>query len=136
MAVIRGKSLIEGSAAGPILRLAGVIGFWGGVDAETGRIIDPRHADCGKAIGGTVLALPATIGSSSSSSVMLELIRRGRAPAALLLAEVDAILTLGVVVAGEMGYGVIPVLAVAREDMEALPQGAAARVEGGSITFG
>ena len=82
-----------------------------------------------------MLALPATIGSSSSSSVMLELIRQGHAPAALLLAEVDAILTLGVVVAGEMGYGTIPVLAIAREDMEALPQGAAARVEDGLITF-
>ena len=135
MAVIRGRCLVEGSAAGPVLRLAGAIGFWGGVDAETGRIVDPRHADCGKSIGGTVLALPATIGSSSSSSVMLELIRQGHAPAALVLAEVDAILTLGVVVAGEMGYGAIPVVAVAIDDMAVLPQGARARVEDGSITI-
>lgn len=135
MAVIHGRCLIKGSATGPVLRLAGAIGLWGGVEAESGRIIDPRHADVGKAIGGTVLALPATIGSSSSSSVMLELIRQGRAPAALVLAEVDAILTLGVVVAGEMGYGAIPVLAIARKDMAALPQGILARVDDGSITF-
>ena len=132
--MIAGRCLIEGSATGPVLRLGGAIGLWGGVEAETGRIVDPRHADAGKAIGGTVLVLPATIGSSSSSSVMLELIRQGHAPAALVLAEVDAILTLGVVVAGEMGYGTLPVLAVAREDMAALPQGAPARVEDGSIT--
>ena len=136
MAVIEGRCLVTGSAARPILRLAGAIGFWGGVDAETGRIADPRHADFGKAIGGTVLVLPATIGSSSSSSVMLELIRQGHAPAALILAEVDAILTLGVVVAGEMGYGGLPVLAIAIEDMAALPQGAQATVEDGSIIVG
>ena len=67
---------------------------------------------------------------------MLELIRQGHAPAALILAEVDAILTLGVVVAGEMGYGGLPVLAIAIEDMAALPQGAQATVEDGSIIVG
>ena len=79
----------------PLLRLARPISFWGGVDPQTGEIVDARHPDRGARIGGTILALPGTIGSSSSSSVLLELVRVGQAPAALLLAEIDAILLLG-----------------------------------------
>jgi predicted aconitase with swiveling domain len=120
-AAVRGRVVIPGAAEGPLLRLGAPISFWGGVDPRTGRIADPRHPDHGAEIAGTVLALPATIGSSSSSAVMLELTRLGLAPAALLLGTVDAILTLGVVVAGEMGYGTIPVLALGPDAIAALP---------------
>lgn len=133
--MIRGRVLIEGRAAGPILRLARPIGFWGGIDAATGRIIDVRHPDRGAAIAGTVLALPATIGSSSSSAVMLELIRSGHAPAALVLGEVDAILVLGIVVAGELGYAKPPAIALAPVDIARLPQGAPARLDDGVLTI-
>jgi len=114
---LRGEVLIEGTAEGPLLRLAAPISFWGGVDPARGRIVDPRHPDCGTAIAGTVLALAETIGSSSSSAVMLELIAAGLAPAALLLGRPDAILTLGVVVAREMDFGSLPVLRVAVGDL-------------------
>jgi len=129
------RILIPGEAEGPLLRLAAPISFWGGVDPKTGRIADPRHPDHGRSIAGTALAVPATMGSSSSSAVMLELLRGGHAPAALLLGAVDAILTLGVVVAREMGYGTIPVLALNAEALAALPEtGARLRVADGEIT--
>jgi predicted aconitase with swiveling domain len=129
------RVLIPGEADGPLLRLAAPISFWGGVDPKTGRIADPRHPDYGAEIAGTVLAVPATIGSSSSSAVMLELMRGGKAPAALLLGAVDAILTLGVVVAREMGYGSIPVLAASSEALAALPaNGTRVRVVDGVIS--
>ena len=101
---------IAGSADAPILRLSLPISFWGGVDPRTARISDPRHPNHGADIAGTVLVLPGTIGSSSSSYIMLELMAIGRAPAAVVLAEPDAIMALGVVVAREMGHGSIPVL--------------------------
>ena len=115
--------LIEGEAAGPLLRLTAPLSFWGGVDPKTGRVSDPRHPQHGKSVAGTVLALAEPRGSSSSSAIMLELIARGIAPAALLLGEVDAILTLGLVVAREMGHATIPALAVAPEDLARLPEG-------------
>lgn len=126
--VVRGRVLIAGSAAGPLLRLEAPLSFWGGVDPKTGIIGDPRHPQRGRAVGGTVLALAEPSGSSSSSAVMLELIARGLAPAALLLGEVDAILALGIVVAREMGYGTIPALEVAPAALARLPQ-ATLRVE-------
>jgi predicted aconitase with swiveling domain len=70
-----------------------------------------------------VLALAATRGSSSSSAIMLELLARGIAPAALLLATPDAILALGVIVGREMGYKPIPVLELSVAEQTLLPEG-------------
>ena len=119
---------ITGRAEAELLRLAQPISFWGGVDPRTGRISDPRHPDHGREIGGKILVLPGMIGSSSSSYIMLELMAIGRAPAALVLAEPDAILALGVVVAREMAYGSIPVLVLPREQQAALESGRRARI--------
>lgn len=96
--------LVPGAAGeGPALVLTAPISFWGGVEAATGRIADVRHPQHGCDVAGTVLFLPGTIGSSSASAVLLELVSNGRAPAALVLHAADAILLLGLVVAREMG---------------------------------
>ena len=89
--------------ARPII-LTEPISFWGGVDPKTARIADVRHPQHGADIAGTILFLPGTIGSSSASAILLELIHRGIAPAAIILREPDAILLLGVIVAREMGW--------------------------------
>ena len=99
------ETLIPGLAAsGPLLRLTAPISFWGGVDPKTSIIADVRHPQHGTPISGTILMLPGTIGSSSASAVLLELIHRGIAPAAIIMPEPDAILLLGVLVAREMGW--------------------------------
>ena len=120
-AEIRGAVVIPGEASGHLCRLSKPISFWGGVDPETGRIIDPRHPDYGRDISKTILALPAAIGSSSSSAVMLELLRHDTAPAGLLIGGTDTILTLGVIVARELGYSSIPVVRVGVDEFAALP---------------
>ena len=126
--MVRGRVLVAGEGQGPLLRLRAPISFWGGVDPETGTVADPRHPDHGRSIVGTVLALPGAVGSSSSSAIILELLRRGIAPAAVLMAEADAILSLGVVVAGELGYPTIPVVEVATGQLEAWDQDTALQV--------
>jgi uncharacterized protein len=121
--VVKGRVLIEGEGGGPLLRLTAPLSFWGGVNPKTGLVSDPRHPQHGQSVAGTVLVLAEPRGSSSSSAIMLELIARGLAPAALLLGQVDAILTLGIVVAREMGYRTLPALEVAPDDLERLPEG-------------
>src|SRR5690606_926476 len=102
---VPGEILVEGPAsAGEALVLTAPISFWGGVDPKTGRIADPRHPQHGEDIAGRVLFLPGTIGSSSASAVLLELVRAGLAPAAIVMHEPDAILLLGLIVAREMGW--------------------------------
>ncbi len=104
---VKGDVLVEGaSGTGEGLVLSAPISFWGGVDPKSGRIADVRHPQHGRSIAGTVLFLPGTIGSSSASAVLLELVSAGKAPTALVLHEPDAILLLGLVVAKEMGLQV------------------------------
>ncbi len=120
---MRGEVLMPGAARGPLLKLGAPISFWGGVDAASGTIIDVRHPDHGRCVAGTILALPGTIGSSSSSSVILELIHKGCAPAALILAVPDAILLLGLVVAVQMGWPSLPALSLNESDFARLGEG-------------
>lgn len=105
MTAAQGEILVSGAAgSGEALILEAPISFWGGVDPKTGRIADVRHPQHGECIAGKVLFLPGTIGSSSASAVLLELVHNGHAPAALVLHEPDAILLLGLIVAKEMGW--------------------------------
>ena len=69
----------SGAVGGTGLALTAPISFWGGIDPRTGLIIDARHPQRGIEIAGRVLALPGTIGSSSASAVLLELVHAGRA---------------------------------------------------------
>ncbi|MEJ1159916.1 aconitase X swivel domain-containing protein [Prosthecomicrobium sp. N25] len=121
MTALRLDVLVPGTAVGDVLRLTAPLSFWGGVDPATGTITDVRHPEHGRSVAGRILAVPETRGSSSSSSIMLELIHAGRAPAALVLGSVDAILVLGVLVAREMGLPHPPVYALPAAALAGLP---------------
>ncbi len=108
-------SVHAGEGSGALLVLDRPLSFWGGVDPETGRVSDPRHPHCGESLGGRVLVMERAIGSSSSSAVMLELLRNGVAPAAIALGSTDAILVLGILIARELGYPDIPLVDVGGE---------------------
>ena len=112
--------LVPGSGGeGAALVLTAPISFWGGVDPKSGRIADVRHPQHGESISGRVLFLPGTIGSSSASAVLMELVHNGHAPAALVLHEPDAILLLGLIVAREMGWRTPMALRLGRDAFEA-----------------
>ena len=99
-----GELLVGGTATGHLVELAEPLSFWGGVDDESGRIIDRHHPQFGIDLTGAALLMGATRGSSSSTSTLLECIRRETAPALLLLTDTDPILVIAAVVAWEI-YG-------------------------------
>ncbi len=106
------RVLVAGEATGPVMVLDEPLSFWGGLDAETGLIIDRHHPQAEKSVTGTVLAMSTGRGSSSASSVLAEAIRLRTAPAAIVLLEPDEIIVLGAVVAEEL-YGIsVPVVVV------------------------
>ena len=128
--------LVPGRAGeGEALVLTAPISFWGGVDPKTGRIADVRHPQHGEIIAGRVLFLPGTIGSSSASAVLMELVHNGRAPAALVLHEPDAILLLGLIVAREMGWETPVAVRLSREAFETYGDGAVKVAENGILTI-
>jgi predicted aconitase with swiveling domain len=97
-----GELIVGGAASGPPLVLCEPVSFWGGVDEQTGTIIDRHHPQCGVSVAGTALLMSGSRGSSSSSSTFLECVRLGTAPAMLLLTERDAILTVAAAAAWEI----------------------------------
>ncbi len=99
------RPMHPGEAVGKLVVLTGPLSFWGGVDRRTGAIIDVHHPQHGIELAGRVLAMRAGRGSSSGSSVLAEVLRNGTGPAAVLLAEPDLILSLGIIVAAEV-YGI------------------------------
>jgi uncharacterized protein len=101
----KAKILVTGpKSQAEALVLTAPISFWGGVDPKTSMIADVRHPQHGMEIKDRILFIPGTIGSSSASAILLELVHRRIAPAALILHEPDAILLLGLIVAREMGW--------------------------------
>lgn len=117
---LQGRALVAGQAEGELLYAGEPLSFWGGYDAETGQIIDRRHALAGENGSGRIMALPATRGSSTTTAVLLEAIRRGTAPAAVVTRGPDAFLALASIVAAELYGRTLPVVALDPTDFEAL----------------
>lgn len=132
--VLRGQTLVAGTAAGTLLWSDVGLSFWGGIDPASGSVIDRHHPLGGRCVRHAVLAIPGGRGSCTGSSVMLELLLSGNAPAALILAGRDDILLLGVLVAMRMFGHSIPVVSVSAQDFAALRTveaiGVAARADG------
>ena len=131
---LTGRSLVPGAAQGALLFADVGLSFWGGVDSATGEVIDRHHPLSGEYLAGCVLAIPSGRGSCTGSSVLMELISNGHAPAALVLAEPDEILTLGVLVAQTIFERSLPVLCIGQEAFAALRGGAFARVENTEVS--
>ncbi|MCB0128027.1 MAG: DUF126 domain-containing protein [Caldilineaceae bacterium] len=138
--IYRGRTLVAGSATGPILHLTEPLSFWGGMEVATGRIIDQHHPQVGTCLSGCILVMPAGRGSSSSSSVLAEAIYAGTAPAAIILSEPDVIVALGAMVAKEL-YGLSCPVVVIEEptfdegtliEVNATTEAAICRIAGGS----
>ena len=94
----------------PALMLTEPISFWGGISPTTGVLTDPRSRNHNRPVCGSALFIRELRGSSSGSSVLLELIYRALAPAAIILDAPDAILALGAIVGREMGWKSPPIL--------------------------
>ena len=132
---LAGRSLVDGAAFGPLLHADVGLSFWGGVDPFSGEVIDRHHPLSGECLAGRVLAIPSGRGSCTGSSVLMELISNGHAPAALVLAEADEILTLGVLVAQTLFQRSLPVLCIGKEAFGQLRGKAFARVDGTGLSL-
>ena len=121
--IIHGKPVVPGIAQGKALVSNEPISFWGGYDYHSGEIIDRRHPLSGQIAAGCILAVPFTRGSSTTTAVLLEAIRTGTAPAAILTTGVDSFFALASVVAREMYAKPIPIYAITPQDFTGLQSG-------------
>lgn len=118
--MISARILHKGAAEGKVLALAAPLSFWGAFDPRNGVIIDIHHPQRGQCISGKVLMMRETRGSGTAPGGMAEAIRRGTAPAAIILIKPDINLAIGAMVAQQLYGRSCPVLSVSAEDYERL----------------
>jgi predicted aconitase/predicted aconitase with swiveling domain len=132
----RARSILAGSAQGPVLATTEPISFWGGVDPATGNVIDVHHPLHGACVTGAILMMPSTRGSCTGSGVLLDLALTGRAPAALVFSEAEDVVTLGALIAAGMFGKPLPVLRLSAEAWTALAQADSATITDTDIRAG
>jgi predicted aconitase with swiveling domain len=120
--VLIGKPVVAGSAEGRALVSKEPLSFWGGLCPRSGEIIDRRHELSGAVVTGRVFVFPQGKGSSTASAVLLETIRTGVAPAAIINLKVDPILALGSIVADELYHQVMPIIVLAEKELRAIKE--------------
>lgn len=114
--VFQGEAFVKGTASGKLIASDLELSFWGGVNPDTGEIIDRHHKLSGQRLQNTIFAIPSGRGSCSGSGVMLELLLNEKGPKAILFERREEILTLGVMIAEEIFGKSIPVVVLQKED--------------------
>jgi len=96
---MQGRVIRAGRAEGRALVSSAPVGFLGGVDPDSGVVVEPNHPLHGQSVAGRVLVFPTGKGSTVGSYTILRLARNGVAPAAMVNAESEAIVAVGAIIA-------------------------------------
>ena len=96
---LRGRVIRQGRAEGEALVSQQAISFFGGVDPESGVIIEAGHELEGKSISDKILVFPRGKGSTVGSYTLYRLRRKGLAPAGIINAQSEAIVAVGAIIA-------------------------------------
>ena len=111
------------------------LSFWGGVDPDTGVIIDIHHPNCGEKLSGKIVLMPTSRGSCSGSGVLLQLAQNGNAPAALIFRETEDVLTLGAMIAERLFDKNIAVLRLVPKIYNLLSEEKSAKIDNLKLHF-
>jgi hypothetical protein len=95
----QGRTIFNGKAVGEALVTSMGISFFGGVDPETGVVVERGHELEGQCIAGKILAFPTGKGSTVGSYTLYRLKKNGKAPAAIINQECETITAVGCILA-------------------------------------
>jgi uncharacterized protein len=121
---LKGRTIYAGTAEGAALVTRMGISFFGGVDPETGVVVERGHELEGECIAGKVLVFPSGKGSTVGSYTLYRLKHAGLAPAAIVNESCETIVAVGCIIAE------IP--CVDQVDVGSLSMGERLRVDGES----
>ena len=96
--ILNGRKISAGSATGKALVTSIGISFFGGIDPETGRVVEKGHELEGQSVAGRVLVFPTGKGSTVGSYTLFRLKKAGLAPAAIVNAEAETITAVGCII--------------------------------------
>lgn len=97
--ILHGRKIFGGQAAGQALVSRMNISFFGGVDPDSGLVIEKGHDLEGQSVAGKILVFPSGKGSTVGSYTLYRLKLNGKAPAAIINAACETITAVGCIIA-------------------------------------
>lgn len=96
--ILEGRIIKYGKVEGEALVSDQPIGFFGGIDPNTGIVIEKGHPLEGKNINGKILVFPTGKGSTVGSYVLYRMKKNGVAPIAIINEECEPIVAVGAII--------------------------------------
>ncbi|MEA1993001.1 MAG: DUF126 domain-containing protein [Euryarchaeota archaeon] len=97
---MKGRVINPGKAEGEAIVSKEPIGFYGGIDAKTGIVIEKGHELEGKCVTDKILVFPRGKGSTVGSYVIYGLKMNGVGPKAIINEETETIVATGAILSG------------------------------------
>ncbi len=98
--IIKCRKISKGCAEGEVILTKDSLSFLGGVDPDSGVVIDSKHELYKRNIGGKILVIPSGKGSTVGSYVLYQMAKNKTAPLAILAIEAEPIIATGAIMAG------------------------------------
>ena len=95
---LKGRIIYKGTGEGEALTTTQPISFYGGVDPNTGVVIEKGHELQGQSVKGKVLVFPTGKGSTVGSYTLYRMKRNGTAPAGIVNKESETVIAVGAII--------------------------------------
>ena len=95
---LRGRKIYKGIVEGEAIVTKDGISFYGGVDPDTGKVVEVGHELEGQSITGKILVFPTGKGSTVGSYTLYRMKKNKTAPAAIVNEQIDTIIAVGCII--------------------------------------
>ena len=124
---LKGRIVSKGTAQEEALATSQPISFYGGVDPNTGEVIEKGHELQGKSVKGKILVFPTGKGSTVGSYTLYRLKKNSAAPAGIINQECETVVAVGAIISE------IP--CVDKIDISKIKTGDLIRIENDAVTL-
>ena len=98
MEQLKGRLISKGTAEGEALVTLMPLSFYGGVDPNTGIVIEKGHELQGQSVSGRILVFPTGKGSTVGSYTLYRMKKNGKAPAGMINKECETVVAVGAII--------------------------------------
>jgi len=95
---LKGRKIYKGIAEGEAIVTKDGISFYGGVDPDTGKVVEVGHELEGQSITGKILVFPTGKGSTVGSYTLYRMKKNNTAPVAIVNEQIDTIIAVGCII--------------------------------------
>jgi uncharacterized protein len=98
MEQLKGRLIYKGKGEGEAIVTSQPISFYGGVDPNTGVVIEKGHELQGQSVKGKILVFPTGKGSTVGSYTLYRMKKNGTAPAGMINRECETVVAVGAII--------------------------------------